>query len=61
MFSAVYNSFSRKFQEEIFFYLCMEDPSLWLPVLGREYDCDKDFENDMKNHYMAKIRALQKS
>ena len=56
MFSLVYNSFSKDFKENIFFYLCMEDPSLWLPVLGREYQCDKDFEMDMKTHYFSKIK-----
>lgn len=56
MFSHVYSSFSDKWHENVFFYLCMEDPSLWLPVLGHEYQCDREFEEDMKKHYFAKIR-----
>ena len=55
MFSTVYNAFSASFQSGVFFYLCMEDPSLWLPVLGREYSRDKEFEEDMKRHYLAKL------
>lgn len=55
MFSTVFSSFSQKFRDNVFFYLCMEDPSLWLPVLGREYACDKEFEEDMKKHYRAKL------
>ena len=56
MFSTVYDSFSPPFHESVFFYLCMEDPSLWPEVLGREYPCDKAFEEDMKKSYMAKLR-----
>ncbi len=59
MFSTVYNSFSKEFRDNIFFYLCMEDPSLWRPVLGREYPNDKSFEMDMKRHYFEKIGALR--
>lgn len=55
MFSHVASSFSDSFREKVFFYLCMEDPSLWLPVLGREYGCDKEFELDMKKNYYRKI------
>ena len=56
MFSHVYQSFSEEFRKNVFFYLCMEDPSLWMPVFGREYPCDKAFEMDMKEHYFQKIR-----
>ncbi len=55
MFSHVYSSFSKDFKDNIFFYMCMEDPSLWQPVLNRSYQSDKDFEEDMKRHYFAKI------
>ena len=57
MFSHMYASFSKEFKEKIFFYLCMEDPSLWKPVFGHEYSCDKEFEQDMKNHYFKKINT----
>ena len=59
MFRHVYSSFSEEFHRNVFFYLCMEDPSLWLPVLGREYERDKDFESDMKSHYLDKIKNLR--
>jgi hypothetical protein len=32
----------------------MEDPTLWMPVLGREYSRDKEFEEDMKRNYYKK-------
>ena len=55
MFSHVFKSFSKEFRDKIFFYLCMEDPSLWMPVLEREYACDKDFESDMRKSYFYKV------
>ena len=55
MFGTVYRAFSDNFKRNVFFYLCMEDPSLWFPVLGREYERDKEFELDMKNAYMEKM------
>lgn len=58
MFSHMFASFSKEFRDQIFFYLCMEDPSLWKPVLNREYACDKDFELDMKENYFRKINKL---
>ena len=56
MFSKVYSFFSEEFKKEVFFYLCMEDPSLWKPCLGREYASDSEFEADMKKAYFRKIR-----
>ena len=58
MFSTIYSYFSKDFKDNIFFYLCMEDPSLWPICLKREYSCDKEFENDMKKSYFEKIRRL---
>ncbi|MCQ2412045.1 MAG: DNA photolyase [Sphaerochaetaceae bacterium] len=57
MFSHVYSCFPQDWKENVFFYLCMEDPSLWQPCLGRSYACNADFENDMKEHYLAKVRG----
>ena len=57
MFSHLFSSFSPDFIENIFTYLCLEDPALWMPCLKREYKCDKDFENDMRKHYYAKINS----
>ena len=57
MFSHLFSSFSKNFLSGIFTYLCLEDPRLWLPVLGREYKCDRDFESDMREKYLAKITS----
>ncbi len=56
MFSTLYSYFPLSFKDNVFFYLCMEDPSLWLKCLGREYKCDKDFELDMKRAYYSKLQ-----
>ncbi len=56
MFSYIFNCFPKDWKENVFFYLCMEDKSLWLPCLGREYPDNASFENDMKKHYFDKIR-----
>lgn len=61
MFSTIYSYFPKEFKEKVFFYLCMENPSLWKNCLGREYSCDKEFEEDMKKHYLDKIRASSSS
>ena len=55
MFSHVFSSFSKPFRDSVFFYLCMEDPSLWPSVLEREYSSDKEFEMDMKKNYFSKL------
>ena len=55
MFSYLYNCFPQDWKDKVFFYLCMEDPSLWEPCLGRSYSCNADFEADMKRHYFAKL------
>ena len=55
MFSHLYSCFPSDWKEKVFFYLCMEDPSLWEPCLGRSYSCNADFEDDMRHRYMAKV------
>ena len=60
MFSHVYSAFPENIRNGVFFYLCMEDPSLWKPVLGREYSCDREFEADMKRNYLSKRDSLIK-
>ena len=59
MFGHVYSCFPQDWKDKVFFYLCMEDPSLWEPCLGRSYSCNADFEADMKRHYLAKVRSEQ--
>ncbi len=52
MFSFVYSQFPQEWKDKVFFYLCMEEPSLWKPCLGREYENNAVFEKDMKKHYL---------
>ena len=61
MFRHIYSSFPKEYKDNIFFYLCMEDPSLWMKCLGREYSCDKEFEMDMKKFYLSKINSVRYS
>ncbi len=58
MFSFAYNALSQ-WHGKVFFYLCMEDHSLWREVLAREYPTNESFELDMKYSYMAKINSLE--
>ncbi|MFT5728887.1 MAG: spore photoproduct lyase [Desulforhopalus sp.] len=59
LFSTVYNAFPKRWQEEVFFYMCMEDESLWQPVFGRSYSTNEIFEADMLDSYMKKIKSIQ--
>lgn len=55
LFGHVYNSFDKEWKDNVFFYLCMEDPSLWEPLFGRYYENNGDFERDMINSYFRKV------
>lgn len=55
MFSRIYSYFPEDFRKNVFFYLCMEDPGLWMKVFGREYSSDSAFELDMKQNYYNKL------
>ncbi len=57
MFSHVVQSFPPGWFQEggPFFYLCMELPELWEPVLKRSYPDNAAFEADMRKSYMEKI------
>ncbi|MDR2790931.1 MAG: hypothetical protein LBB59_08175 [Campylobacteraceae bacterium] len=57
MFGALYKAFEA-WHKDVFFYLCMEDASLWESVFGFEYENNNAFENAMKNAYMSKINKL---
>lgn len=59
MFRHIYSSFPKEYKDNVFFYLCMEDPSLWMKCLEREYSCDKEFEMDMKRFYLSKINSIR--
>jgi spore photoproduct lyase len=54
MFSTLYKAFEA-WHDEVFFYLCMEDESLWKSVFGFEYESNEIFEKAMKKAYMRKI------
>ncbi len=55
LFRTAYQKFSPQWRESVFFYLCMEDPSLWEPIFGFSYPDNDTFEKAMKQAYMDKI------
>jgi spore photoproduct lyase len=59
-FKTVYDSFA-PWHEKVFFYLCMEDSSLWPHVFGFDYATNAEFENAMKAAYMMKVTRLRTS
>lgn len=54
MFKHAYETF-KPWYKEVFFYLCMEDESLWKEVFGYEYSSNNQMEEFMKNAYREKI------
>lgn len=56
MFSFAYERF-KPWHEHVFFYLCMEEKSLWRECLGYEYESNDEFESAMKSAYLDKIRS----
>lgn len=56
MFSNLYQAF-KPWHEEVYFYMCMEDESLWQKVFGYEYNHNDEFEIDMIESYFKKIEA----
>jgi spore photoproduct lyase len=54
MFKFAYDSFT-PWHKDVYFYLCMEDHSLWKKIFGYEYPTNESFEMDMKLHYITKI------
>jgi len=55
LFSHAYGSFSQRWHDEVFFYLCMEDQSMWQPIFGRHYQTNEEFELAMKTSYLQTI------
>jgi len=55
MFKHCYDSF-KSWHGKVYFYLCMEDHSLWKDVFGYEYSSNNQFEDFMLNNYMDKIK-----
>ncbi|MDR1007516.1 MAG: radical SAM protein [Campylobacteraceae bacterium] len=54
MFGTLYKMFTT-WHKDVFFYLCMEDESLWKSVFGFEYKSNEIFEDAMKKAYMYKV------
>lgn len=58
MFKHAYESF-KPWHKDVFFYLCMEDESLWREVFGYEYISNNQFEEFMKEAYVKKVEGLR--
>jgi len=58
MFKHAYESF-KPWHKDVYFYLCMEDESLWKEVFGYEYSSNNQMEEFMKNSYLTKINQLK--
>jgi DNA repair photolyase len=54
MFKHCYNSF-KPWHNKVYFYMCMEEHSLWKDVFGYEYCSNNQFEDFMLRNYMDKI------
>lgn len=54
MFSHAYKSFA-PWHNKVFFYLCMEDHSLWKKCFGYEYNTNTDLERAMVSSYCKKL------
>ncbi len=57
LFKSAYEGL-KPWHKEVFFYMCMEDHSLWREVFGYEYPTNESFELDMKYSYLSKIKNL---
>lgn len=56
MFQTLFKAFG-PWHEKVFFYLCMEDESLWQKVFGKEYESNEAFEEAMLRAYQRKIKG----
>ena len=56
MFKHAYDSF-KAWHKDVYFYLCMEDHSLWKEVFGYEYISNNQMEDMMKMSYANKIKS----
>ncbi len=55
MFKGVYEFF-KAWHDKVYFYLCMEEQSLWKDVFGYEYSSNDQFEDLMIKSYKDKIK-----
>ena len=58
IFSNVYDEFS-SWHKDLFFYLCMEESSIWEMVFGDYYKSNTDFETALFESVSSKMDALQ--
>jgi spore photoproduct lyase len=57
LFGFAYNHFPDSWKQgKPFFYLCMEDPSLWEPTFGYSYPNDRSFEESMRQSYLLSLQ-----
>ena len=54
LFRFAYRKFS-SWHDKVFFYLCMEEPSLWGDVFGRDFEDNEEFEASMIEAYFNKV------
>ncbi|MEA3315135.1 MAG: hypothetical protein U9Q30_04705 [Campylobacterota bacterium] len=59
MFKHCYDSF-KPWHNKVYFYICMEEHSLWKDVFGYEYSSNNQFEDFMLSNYMNKISSYKK-
>jgi spore photoproduct lyase len=57
MFKHCYESF-KPWHKKVYFYMCMEDHSLWEECFGYSYFSNNQMEEMMKMSYMNKIKGL---
>lgn len=55
MFQGIYEAFT-PWHKKVYFYMCMEDESLWKKVFGYEYASNEAMEEDMIKNYTSKIK-----
>ena len=60
LFSFAYQAFL-PWHGKVFFYLCMEDASLWKEIFGHEYVSNEEFEGAMKSAYLEKIHLHRRT
>ncbi|MCH3916888.1 MAG: radical SAM protein [Spirochaetia bacterium] len=63
-FPFIYSLFPESWKQEHtkpFYYLCMEDPSLWMPTFGYSYRNNSVFEQAMRTAYTEKVQTIAAS
>jgi len=55
MFKHAYESFQPWHKSGVFFYLCMEEHTMWKKTFGYQYSTNNDFEHAMLASYAKKI------